>query len=349
MTTENISPKISIIIPVYNVEPYLRDCLDSVVNQMMCEIQIICVNDGSTDNSLVILEEYARRDSRIEIINKPNCGLSSARNAAYPYIRSKYTLFVDSDDWIEYDLCEKVYRKAEATGAEMVLFYFKIPFGAKTDTLAMFNGITPEDKVTDSEKHTVMGYVPAWGKLWRSDFLLDNKLFFPEGLCFEDNLIHWQGVILANKISVMPEPLYYYRQRDDSIMSQYELKYFDMFEIYSMIIDFIKGRNIHESYKKYLLRNKIDWLFNNYRTTKSEFKPKFLDEIKKSLREDEIDYMRKERYIDYSVTYFYYCVSGDWRIFLMYLRRRIRSFLGTSKRNVIKFFVLLRRGFGCSR
>jgi glycosyltransferase involved in cell wall biosynthesis len=348
MTTENISPKISIIIPVYNVEPYLRDCLDSVVNQTMCEIQIICVNDGSTDNSLVILEEYARHDSRIEIINKPNGGLSSARNAAYPYIRSKYTLFVDSDDWIEYDLCEKVYRKAEATGAEMVLFYFQIPFDAPTDYLTMLNEITPDDKVTDLEKRTIIGHVQAWSKLWRSDFLLNNKLFFPEGLCFEDNLVHWQAIILASKISVLPEPLYYYRQRDGSIMSQSD-KFFDFIEINSKFIDFVKNHNMNEDCKKYFLRRKIDWSFNTYQTIKSELKSKFFDGIKKSLREYEIDYMRKERYIDYSVTYFYYRVSGDWRIFLMYLRRRIRSFLGTSKRNLIKFFTSLCESFGYSR
>src|SRR5215469_13757361 len=110
-----MQPIISIIIPVYNVEPYLRQCLDSVVNQTMRDIQIICVNDGSPDNSRAILQEYANRDSRIEIIDKPNGGQSSARNAAYPHIRGKYTLFVDSDDWIERDLCEKTYRKAEET------------------------------------------------------------------------------------------------------------------------------------------------------------------------------------------------------------------------------------------
>ncbi|MDR2169542.1 MAG: glycosyltransferase family 2 protein [Planctomycetaceae bacterium] len=334
-------PFISIIIPVYNVESYLRDCLDSVVNQTMREIQIICVNDGSTDNSLNILNEYAKCDSRIEIIDKLNGGLSSARNAAYPHIKGKYTLFVDSDDWIEYDLCEKTYQKAETTNAEIVVFYFQIPFDAKSETLAMLNGITPEDKITNKEKQTIINYPTAWGKLWKSDFLLDNKLFFPEGLCFEDNLVHWKGVILANKISILQKPLYYYRQRNDSITSKNGLERYDLFKIFSMFFDFLKSHNEYESFIKIFLRLKIDLLFNTYQKIDKERRPKFLDEIKKTVSKYEIDYMRSERYIDYSVTYFYYSITGDWRIFLMYLRRRIRSFLGTSKRNIINFFKTL--------
>ena len=107
--------------------------MDSVVNQTMRDIQIICVNDGSPDGSRAILQEYADRDSRIEIIDKPNGGLSSARNAAYPHIRGKYTLFVDSDDWIELDLCEKTYRKSEETGAQMTMFFFS-KSGRKSDS-----------------------------------------------------------------------------------------------------------------------------------------------------------------------------------------------------------------------
>jgi len=116
------SYKVTIVLPVYNVEPYLRQCLDSVVNQTMQDIQIICVNDGSTDKSLTILQEYAARDGRIEIIDQENQGAGSARNAAIPYIRGKYVYFADPDDWLDVKLCEKTYACAEATGADAVFF-----------------------------------------------------------------------------------------------------------------------------------------------------------------------------------------------------------------------------------
>lgn len=99
-------PKVSIIIPVYNVEKYLRECLDSVINQTIKDIEIICVNDGSTDNSLNILEEYALRDKRIKIINKKNGGLASARNEGLKYISGTLCHFLDSDDYIEPNLYE---------------------------------------------------------------------------------------------------------------------------------------------------------------------------------------------------------------------------------------------------
>jgi glycosyltransferase involved in cell wall biosynthesis len=103
-------PKVSIVIPVYNVEKYLRQCLDSVVNQTLKDIEIICVNDGSTDNSLQILEEYANKDDRIKIINKDNGGLSSARNAGLEIATGVYIGFVDSDDYIEIETYNEAYK-----------------------------------------------------------------------------------------------------------------------------------------------------------------------------------------------------------------------------------------------
>ena len=120
------SPHITIIIPIYNVEKYIEECLDSVIHQTMKEIQIVCVNDGSLDISREILQKYADKDARIEIIDKTNGGLSSARNIAYPCIKGKYTLFIDSDDWIELDLCEKAYAKAEDSGASITIFFLSM-------------------------------------------------------------------------------------------------------------------------------------------------------------------------------------------------------------------------------
>ena len=101
--------KISIIVPVYNTEPYLEQCLDSIINQTLEDIEIICVNDGSTDNSLSVLEEYASKDNRIKIINQENEGPGFARNNGLKSVNGEYVLFVDSDDWIELNTCEALY------------------------------------------------------------------------------------------------------------------------------------------------------------------------------------------------------------------------------------------------
>ena len=123
-------PKFSIIVPVYNVEPYLSYCLNTIVEQTLRDIEIICVNDGSTDQSLKILQAYAREDDRIKIINKPNGGLSSARNAALPVAEGEYILFVDSDDMICKYTCDRLYREILQKAPDVIIFGTEIFPGA---------------------------------------------------------------------------------------------------------------------------------------------------------------------------------------------------------------------------
>lgn len=114
--------KISVIIPVYNVEKYLSACLNSCVNQTLYDVEFLCVNDGSTDRSLEILEEYAKRDNRIQIVNKPNGGLSSARNAGLKQACGQYVMFLDSDDYLEEKACERVWRETLEAPTDIIVF-----------------------------------------------------------------------------------------------------------------------------------------------------------------------------------------------------------------------------------
>lgn len=113
-------PKVSIIIPVYNVEKYLRECLDSVIQQTLQDIEIICVNDGSTDNSLQILKEYAQNDSRIKIIDKPNSGYGQTMNVGMQNATGEYIGIVEPDDYVELDMFETLYNTANSLGTYIV-------------------------------------------------------------------------------------------------------------------------------------------------------------------------------------------------------------------------------------
>ena len=113
--------KVSIIIPVYNVEKYLRQCLDSIVNQTLKEIEVICINDGSTDNSPIILEEYEKKDPRIRVITQENMGSGVARNRAIQQAKGKYIGFMDSDDWADPTMFEKLYENAELNNSDIVM------------------------------------------------------------------------------------------------------------------------------------------------------------------------------------------------------------------------------------
>ena len=118
-------PQISVVVPVYNVEKYLRECLDSLANQTFEDFEVICVNDGSDDSSPDILEEYASEDERFKIVSQENKGLSGARNTGMNYIKGRYLLFLDSDDWLELNALELLYNHANALNSEMVIFPYR--------------------------------------------------------------------------------------------------------------------------------------------------------------------------------------------------------------------------------
>jgi len=284
------TPKISIIVPIYNVEKYLAECLDSVVNQTLRETQIICVNDGSTDGSCAILQEYADRDSRIEIIDKPNGGLSSARNAAYPQIRGKYTLFVDSDDWLELDLCEKVHRKAEETNAPMTVFFYQRE--NISDVHPQYKNITPHGKTTVEEKSQILDFHAAWSKLWRTDFLLDNQLYFPEGLTFEDQLVNWLAVTLADKISVIPERLYHYRYHANSIVATKGEHTMHVVPIYKKVYEYLLESGHYAAYRSRFISGKLNMWYCHYHLLPASMKPKFAAMIRDALNDDDRGFYR---------------------------------------------------------
>jgi len=321
-------PKISIIIPVYNVEKYLRQCLDSVVNQTMRDIQIICVNDGSPDGSRAILQEYANRDSRIEIIDKPNGGLSSARNAAYPSIKGKYTLFVDSDDWIELDLCEKTYRKAETTGAQMTAFAFQR--GRRTVLL-----LSPADKTTVKEKLPILDSPSVCNKLWRTDFLLNNKLYFPEGLICEDFFVTWLAITLADRISIVLEQLYHYRFRHGSISQTGGERLMDIVSIFDKIRTYLFESGYYTDYQDEFISQKLRVFHEHYVHLPTSLKPKFAIRIRESLTTDDREFYRTapKELVSKTVKLFYQMIDGGPMAAMNYhVSPVVRSIIGMPER-----------------
>ncbi len=218
-------PKVSVIIPVYNVEKYLRECLDSVINQTLGDIEIICVNDCSPDNSLGILNEYASKDSRIKIINlKKNVGLGKARNIAFKEITSPYVMYLDSDDWYELDACELAYNQIVKNDNDFVL-YRAYTYMDDTQTkklrIERFNEIEKYENEPHIKYHDLnplyLYSIAPWFKIHKTSFIREHNLFFEEGICYEDQPF-WYKLILCNPdFSIINKPLIYYRQRTNSI------------------------------------------------------------------------------------------------------------------------------------
>lgn len=210
---------VSVIVPVYNVENYLRRCLDSIVNQTHKNLQIILINDGSTDNSYNICKEYSEIDNRITLIDKKNGGLSSARNEGISKAVGEYLLFVDSDDWIELDLVDLVLNRASRTKSDIVLFgYFEVDENGKRHIKGVDYGkersIDLEDALDLLIKDKLVSS-HVWDKFYKRD-LFDN-INFPLGKNYEDIFIMHNVFLQAKSFYFLNTPKYNYFQRDNSI------------------------------------------------------------------------------------------------------------------------------------
>lgn len=211
---------ISVIVPVYNVEPYLRQCLDSIVNQTYPNIEILIVDDGSPDHCGEICDEYAEKDSRIIVIHQENAGLSAARNAALDIARGEYIMFVDSDDWVEPTFCEKALEMVLEYQVETVWFGYRVHYLDKIEERR--TGLPRLFDSSEIIKHLVLCddaslNIGIWNKIYHRR--LFEKLRFPLGLIYEDVEIICQIIHLTKSIFVSNEVSYNYRKRNGSITS----------------------------------------------------------------------------------------------------------------------------------
>lgn len=236
-------PKVSVIVPVYNVEKYLIKSLDSLVNQTLEDIEIIVVNDGSTDNSKKIIEIYKEKyKNKIKYLEKTNGGLSDARNFGIPHATGEYIAFLDSDDYVELDTYEKMYNKAKEENADMVEcdFIWEYPNKTKIDTGIIY---------TNKKEMLTYARVVAWNKLIKRDLLEKYKIEFPKGLRYEDVEFFYKMVPYYNKVSFVKEPLIHYIQREFSISKVQNERTKEIFEVLDNVIKYYKNKNLYNEYK----------------------------------------------------------------------------------------------------
>ena len=217
----DVTPLISVIAPIYNVEKYVRKCLDSLKNQTMREIEVICIDDGSTDGSGRIADEYESGEFPIfRVIHTENRGLSAARNTGIDEARADYLMFVDTDDWVDRRFCEIPYKAAIENDADLVIFKsYSVRRGRKripNDALA------PVGIVNRLSAHEY-GSVVSWNKLYKKRIF--QYLSYPVGRAFEDVAIAHKIIETAEKIMLLPNRLYYHLYRTDSITHMCSVSY----------------------------------------------------------------------------------------------------------------------------
>ena len=216
-------PKVSVIVPVYNVEPYLRQCLDSIVSQTLEDIEIILVDDGSTDGSAEICDEYKTKDNRIRVIHKSNEGLSAARNDGIDASTAPYIMFADGDDWVEPEFCETPYRIAMDNKADLVLFCYNKVFN--NGRIKRTDAKTPQGPLNEAEAmhYNVFYACYAWIGLYHRN--LFNDVRYPIGMIQEDVGTGHRLIHVAQNIRYTNSYLYNYRvRRKGSITTAWDAK-----------------------------------------------------------------------------------------------------------------------------
>lgn len=236
-------PKVSVIVPVYNVESYLEKCLESLVNQTLKDIEIIIVNDGSPDNSQKIIDRYTKKCKNIKAYLKENGGLSDARNYGLKKASGKYIAFLDSDDYVTTDMYESMYKKAISGNFDMVVCDLNYIYDDKI--VKAYSNI--KDDTTNIKKTMLNIYPAAWNKIFKKD-LFNKKIEFKKGVWFEDVEFIYRLLPYVKKIGVVHEHFNQYVQRLGSITSTVNPKIYHYIDNWNGIINFYKERELYQEY-----------------------------------------------------------------------------------------------------
>lgn len=244
--------KVSIIIVAYNIENYIERCMESVVNQSFKNIEIIVVNDGSTDGTLKILNKFKESDNRIKIITQENNGVMEARNTGFNYATGEYILFVDGDDWLELECIEKLYSKSNSENNDIVIFNF---FWSYDDTIKFENEFNykSNDIIMNPLKSLFIGNITPsiWTKFIRRKYITDNNVSFPSKINFAEDLATVSSLFISKpNVGILRENLYNYYQRRDSVTKQISPKILDVNKAILFIKEKLLENNIYNDFKK---------------------------------------------------------------------------------------------------
>lgn len=281
-------PKISVIIPVYNTEKYISKCLDSVINQTLNDIEIICVNDGSTDNSYKILLDYAKKYSNILVINQKNKKQGAARNTALKVSKGKYIVFLDSDDYLDVKTLEILYSQAIKSNLDMLSFagtnfydntkkllynkYYQFSYLPKNFNIKCFSYKDCSSFITNMA-------VSACLTCYKRDFIKKNDIYFPENLYFEDNVFFVKSLLTAKRCGICMTTLYYRRIHSKSTTQNWN-KYFGDYlliceQVISLVDELPISEDIRLKYRNAYIQNSIN-IFEHFN---SQYKRKYQNNL----------------------------------------------------------------------
>lgn len=261
------SSKVSVVVPIYNVEFFLPQCIESLIRQTLKDIEIILVDDGSTDHSGKIADEYAKKDKRIKVVHRTNGGLSDARNAGIKIATGDYIGFVDSDDYVSENMFEKMYKKAVTENSDVAVCNIFCVYDKKIRE-QQYWPMEDEHIIKREKIYANMYLYPCYAvnKIYKRDFLQKHHISFLKGYLYEDVPFFTSVMLEANQISYCLDCLYFYRLgRSDAITAKKSLKHLDICEIVRITKNIIDKYNlpeiVYENFNKWQSQIYV-WMYN---------------------------------------------------------------------------------------
>ena len=309
------SPKVSVIVPVFNSEDLLGNCLESIENQSLKDIEIICVDDGSSDGSFDILNQFSSKDARFKIYQQENSGAGSARNKGIEESCGEYILFVDSDDYIESETCEMLYEQANRLDCDLILFNSMRHFSndrnlalihfKKNDEInyqiRVFDYEYFRDRIFDGE------YGVIWNKLYKSSFIRDNNITFPKHKIYNDVEFHIKTTLLAKKISYVDGTFYHYNRSGHASLQTSFVKTSNamvFFDVLYGLVDFLVEVDMFDEFRKEFVNFTIFELRNKLKSIDEDSKQEFFEKTKEfyyslELSSDEVNSIPYEYFMHF--------------------------------------------------
>ncbi len=333
---ENNRKKISIIVPVYNLELYVERCLNSLVNQTLKEIEIIVINDGSTDKSKEIIEKISNQyPNIIKLFDVPNMGAAKARNFGLSKATGEYIGFVDGDDYVSKDMYEKLYNKAIEENADIVTTAYYKEKEEKCEEKGTKQSECFGYSLHEQPNILIESFPYIWNKIFKRDLIIKNELEFEDLKIYEDLVFTYKLFLTANKISKVYEPLYFYIvTRENSLTHKFSEKRFDIFKAFQSLIDFMKKTNCFEEFKNEILYILLKHIYvvleQDVSKETIKLKKKYLKETFKYLNKNFKNWKRNVYFQQLNKNKIKYCSKRYWII---------RMYINKSKRKIIKSII----------
>jgi glycosyltransferase involved in cell wall biosynthesis len=303
---------VCITLAAYNVEQYLAEAMDCIYQQTYTHLEILCVDDGSTDGTLSILQAYAAKDERIRVIAKENNeGLAVARNLSLKEAKGEYILFVDGDDIIDAQLIEKAVALIEKEQSDLVIWDYHVFYDNSELEGMDSTSIELSTIRADDTKALIKRPAFTWVKMYKTQAIRDLNICFPKGLTRQDIPVHWHILTSELKRSILPEKLSYYRQQPDATTAQKGRKLLDIAQVQLEVKKVLDTTSKYDLYANAYLEQQLNMLHGMYDNVKEELKSEAIDLIHKQIGPEQLAYIMSNKPMRSQARWFYKKMKGD--------------------------------------